>query len=329
MTRQNVFLFLWSATTIAFIWLLRQGHQSFDSEATIYVLAALLACTIALLFLFPVPSLDIPSSAPAAIRIWSVFAIVLAVIVLFLARIAVGSTLLFAWPFLAVGVLIYLKPAIDRRAVIYAVFLAFVAGLTGLGALWIPMSPAFWALLQVFLVVTGLLAGWALLRHTGLWQAGIGHSQFMDRSISPALIQFGLGILIAIPWSLGLVLIGGAESETWVENWWQSLIALSPGIAEEVWGRIFPIPMFFWLLSRVERSRRAYILALLILNYWFAYLHTSGGLDALFSTVMIGTLYGLPLSFICMHRDLETAIGFHFFVDFAKFSAAFLLGKGI
>lgn len=40
---------------------------------------------------------------------------------------------------------------------------------------------------------------------------------------------------------------------------------------------------------------------------------------------MIGTLFVLPLTIICMHRDLETAIGFHFMVDFTKFAAVLLL----
>jgi hypothetical protein len=83
------------------------------------------------------------------------------------------------------------------------------------------------------------------------------------------------------------------------------------------------------LLRRVFHSKRAYVLALSIISYWFAYLHTSGGIDGLVSTVMIGTLYVLPLTFICFHRDLETAIGFHFFVDFVKFVAAFYLNAGI
>jgi len=68
---------------------------------------------------------------------------------------------------------------------------------------------------------------------------------------------------------------------------------------------------------------------MLIMNYWFAYLHTPGGFDAILSTLMIGTLYGLPHSVLCLHHDLETAVGFHFWIDFVKFGSAMLLNMGL
>jgi hypothetical protein len=182
--------------------------------------------------------------------------------------------------------------------------------------------------LQVCLVFTGLLAGWSLLRHTGLWQIGISRSQFLDDGIQSALRSLGYGILISIPWALGIVLIGGVESEQWVQSWWQPFMAINAGVAEEVWGRVLPIPVLFILLRRVFRSKRAYGLALIIMGYWFAYLHTHGGFEGIISTIMIGTLYVLPTTYICFHRNLETAIGFHFFIDFVKFAAALYLNAG-
>ena len=106
-------------------------------------------------------------------------------------------------------------------------------------------------------------------------------------------------------------------------------MAISPGISEEVWGRILLIPILFLLLRRAIHPKRAYVLSLIIISYWFAYLHTPGGVDGLISTAMIGTLYVLPLTYICFHRDLETAIGFHFMVDLVKFAAALFLNKAI
>jgi len=63
--------------------------------------------------------------------------------------------------------------------------------------------------------------------------------------------------------------------------------------------------------------------------YWFAYLHTPGGFEAAVSTVMIGTLFALPTSYLWLRRGLETAIGFHFWLDFVKFAAAYLLNHGL
>lgn len=64
--------------------------------------------------------------------------------------------------------------------------------------------------------------------------------------------------------------------------------------------------------------------ALFLAACWFAYLHTQMGPAGLVSTVLLGTLYALPISYLCLYRYLETAIGFQFFIDFVRFLAAFL-----
>jgi hypothetical protein len=132
-----------------------------------------------------------------------------------------------------------------------------------------------------------------------------------------------------MPWALGLVLVGGADSEEWVQAWWQPLVAIGPGIGEEVWGRVLPVPLMYLLLRKVGRPRIAYLVAMLVISYWFAYLHTPGGLSDVISTIMIGTVFTLPISILCLHRDLEAAMGFHFCMDFARFVAALLLNRGI
>lgn len=44
---------------------------------------------------------------------------------------------------------------------------------------------------------------------------------------------------------------------------------------------------------------------------------------------MIGTLFAIPTSYLWLRRGLEVAIGFHFWLDFVKFVAAYLLNQGI
>lgn len=329
--KRNLFIVFWIVATAVFGWAVSQGHHSFDSPATPFVLILLLGGTALLWWWFPTPEIKTRNPSPPKHRGLFILASVVVVVALFLARTLVGPPLLYAWPILALIILIYLRPTLNRREVAYATMLALIAGAAGLGAQWVwdDFSPIAWALLQVGLVLTGLLAGWAVLRHTGLWQDGIGHSQFLDNGLTPALTHFGQGLLMAMPWALGLILIGGAASSEWVQSWWQPFLAINPGIGEEVWGRIFAVPVLFWLFSRFMNRRRAYLGAMLIINYWFAYLHTSGGFDAVISTVMIGTLYGLPHSVLCLQRDLETAVGFHFWIDFMKFGTALLMNMGL
>jgi hypothetical protein len=270
-------------------------------------------------------------AAPLAVsrRGWFILLLVFVIGLLFLARTAVGPALLFAWPAAAIAILIYLKPHPGRKEVVYALVLSVVTGVAAFGAGWVPFPPLVWAALQIGIVFPGLLAGWELLRRSGLWQAGVGRSRLLEQGIAPALQSVLSGMALAMPWALGMVLIGGADSQKWVHSWWQPLIAINPAIGEEVWGRILPVPLMFLLLRQVSRPRTAYLVAMLVMNYWFAYLHTPGGLGEVFSTFMTGTVFILPVSILCLQRDLETAIGFHFWIDFVKFLAALLISKGI
>jgi hypothetical protein len=285
----------------------------------------LLICTVALLWWMSRP-LNAGTSDGVRTK-WDRFILLVALVacVLFALRTAVGPPLLFGLPMVAVAVLIPLRSKITRKETLYALGLSLIAGGGGLGAEWVSFPPLVWSILQVLLVSTGLLAGWAILRRTGVLEQGIGHSRFLSKGTAPALRGFLQGTLTSLPWALGLVVMGGSASETWVSHWWQPLLAINPCIAEEAWGRILLVPLLFLLLRRVSRPGTAFTTALFVIGYWFAYLHTSGGIDGLLSTVMIGTLYILPVSYICLYRDLETAIGFHFWLDFVKLTVAYLL----
>jgi hypothetical protein len=310
-------------------WQVLERELAFDSPYMGLNLLTLLVCTLALLWWISRPLHDEPSDDPRAKRGRFVLIAAMAVCVLFALRVIVGPPLLFGLPVIAVAVLVSLRPSFTKRDVLYALGLSLVAGVAGLGARWVPFHPIVWSVLQVALVSTGLLAGWAVLRHTGLWEQGIGYSRLLSEGPASAARGFLQGMVLALPWALSLVVMGGSESETWVRHWWQPLLAINPGIAEEAWGRILLVPLLYSILRRASRPRKAFTAALVIAGYWFAYLHTSGGMEDLFSTILIGTLYVLPISTICLRRDLETAIGFHFWLDFAKFAVAYLMNAGL
>jgi hypothetical protein len=255
--------------------------------------------------------------------------VILAVGLLFALRTLIGPPLLFALPVLGLVVLAFLRPRLSRLEVVYALLLALVAGVAGLGAGWVTFSPLAWAALQVALVLLSLLAGWSLLRHTGLLQAGIGRSLLVTEGPVAALCGFARGVFIAVPWAFGLIVLGAATEETWVQSWWQPLVAIQPGIAEEAWGRVLLVPLLFLAFRPVAQGRTALTAAVVIMAYWFAYLHTPGGSEAVVSTVMIGTLFALPTSYLWLRRGLETAIGFHFWLDFVKFVVAYQLNHGL
>jgi hypothetical protein len=326
--RRYVFFGVWALSTVGLAWQVLRGQHTFDS-ATLPALLALLICTVTLLWWLNRAVPDIPTQADHTRRGRLLLVVILAMGVLFPLRTLVGPPLLFALPVLGLVVLARWRSHLSRQEVWYALGLALVAGVAGLGAGWVTFSPLTWAGLQVALVWSGLLAGWSILRHTGLLQAGVGRSLWVMGGLAPAWRGFALGVLIAMPWALGLVVLGAANEESWVQSWWHPLTAIQPGIAEEAWGRVLLVPLLFLLLRPVARSRTALTVAVLVMAYWFAYLHTSGGLGEAISTVMIGTLFALPPSYLWLRRGLETAIGFHFWLDFVKFVAAYLLNHGL
>lgn len=328
--RRYAFIGIWIVANVAFGWQLNQGLHSFESPMTLLSLLVLLLCTTSLLWWIPNPIRDESSDETTRTKKgWFVLIIIAAIGILFPLRTLVGPPLLIALPIIAVSTLVLLKQPIARREGMYALGLAVVAGVTGLGAGWISaFTPIEWSILQILLVLTGFLAGWNLLRHTGLLQRGVGRSRFLMEGVPSAIRGFAQGILIGMPWALGIVAMGGSKGESWVKVWWQPIIAIQPGIAEEAWGRILLVPLLFLILRCVSRTRLAFTTALVVIGYWFAYLHTSGGPDAIVSTFIIGTLYALPTSYLCLYRDLETAIGFHFWLDFVKSVFAFISFKG-
>jgi hypothetical protein len=285
----------------------------------------MLLCTIALLLWLPNP-IPRESTGRRVNRAWLILLIIVSIVVLFLIPLKAARASLFLLPLIALAVLLLLKEPIEKREALYASGLALLAAVTGLGAGWISwISPTIWGVLQFFLVLAGLLAGWAILRHTGLYQEQVGTSRFLSSGMPAAFKAFSLGLLISIPWAFLNVLMGGANQETWVKEWWQPFLAIQPGISEEAWARIFLVPLLFLLFRRVSQPRTAFTAALFVIAYWFAYIHTSGGLAGIPSAAIIGTLFSLPVSYLCFYRDLETAIGWHFAVDFVKFVVAFIL----
>lgn len=326
--RRAIFLVVWALTSAGLGWAVLRGYTTFDSQATLPALLALLLCTGALLFWLGSPRPDLPPGPERTRRGRFVLLFLGVAILLFALRTLVGPPLLFALPAIAVLALALIRPPAGRGEVAYALVLAVVAGIAGLGAQWVTIPLWAWAALQVAIVFPGLLAGWAILRRTGLLDAGLGRTLWPTEGAGPAARAFALGMLNALPWGLGMIVLGSASGESWVQHWWQPLAAIQPAIAEEAWGRVLLVPLLFLAFRRVATPRTALTASVVLMVYWFAYLHTPGGIGALISTLMIGTLYALPTSYLWLRRGLERAVGFHFALDLLKFVVAYLMNGG-
>lgn len=324
----GAFVAVWFLANFVLTWLLAAGEVSFAFNSIWIVFLALLPCNVILLYLVRNPIADEPVGRKTHKgKLFGLIAVVL-IALLFLQAVA-GKSILFLLPVVAAVILWLLRTQLDKQEWAYATLLALIAGVTGLGAEWISfITPVQWGFLQVPLTLLSFLAGWSILRRFGLLQQGIGRSRFLTAGMWPGVRSFLFGILLSTPWALAGVVMGSAEGggSAWVDSWWQPLIAFQPGIAEEAWGRLLLVPLVFVLFRRVSPSRTAFSAALIAMAYWFAYLHASGDfVSVLISTFIVGSLFSLPLSIVCLYYDLETAIGFHFWMDFLKFAFALFL----
>ena len=330
MNKKLVYTFaaVWLLANVVLGWLIAVGQVSFTNSGMWIAILILIPCIVVLMRLIRNPIADEAVGRKTAKgKLVGLIAVVV-ITVLFLQAV-LGKLILLTLPVFAVVILFLLKQSLDKQEWLYASLLALIAGMAGLGSEWISfITPVQWGLLQVPLTLLSFLAGWSILHRSGLLQQGVGRSRFLAEGTLPAVRSFLLGILLGTPWALASVVMGSAEGgrAAWVKSWWQPLIAFQPGIAEEAWGRILLVPLVFLLFRRVSPNRTAFFTALLVMAYWFAYLHTSGNVvSMLVSTLIVGSLFSLPLSVVCLYYDLEAAIGFHFWMDFLKFAFALFL----
>ncbi len=194
----------------------------------------------------------------------------------------------------AMATTVLLRSSLSRGEIAYALGLALIAGIAGLGsgrnAVYMPTP--IWGLLQVGLTFFGFLAGWATMRRLGLFDRGMGRVLLLTEGPRAALRGVAEGMLLALPFTLLGIALGSTDTEGWVTSWWQTLLALQPGIAEDAWGRVFPLSLLMLVLVRAGSLRAAWLGALLAGVYWFANLHNfflrAGGLTAVISALLAG-----------------------------------------
>lgn len=153
-------------------------------------------------------------------------------------------------------------------------------------------------------------------------------------AFQPPLAPVGKSILIGILLALPLAVInnlyfyanaGGFR----IQNLFTSAFeALSPAIHEEVVFRFFLLALVLHLLKYSASPRLAMAIALFLsvvphsLNH-LPDLFLENPLMAWALLAATSLLFGLPMAILQIRRNLETAISFHWFIDFARFFFGF------
>jgi hypothetical protein len=274
-------------------------------------------------WLGPVPTASL--AAVPVTRRWPLAgALALAVLALFSIG-ATGLVVMAPVGAAAGAVLLVLRPHLSGREVAYAVILGALATAGGVLEWTASAGTLGTALVQLPLVALALLAAVVVARRIGWTQADIGSITYLARGSRRGLRNLGLGFVLAAPWALGNVANGPFEEDHLTAGW-QVLAALRPGIAEEVWIRLFVITLLYWAFRRYARARAALLAAALIGTYWFAFLHVPTNPVA---ALLLGTFQLLPMTYVWLRRGLEAAIGFHLCADLVRFLAAYLAFAGV
>jgi hypothetical protein len=205
---------------------------------------------------------------------------------------------------------------------IHLVFLGFVLGgiclmLSGLSGRLDIFHGSYLACIPILFIAGSLLAK----------ETGITHVYCVERNWILALKGFLWASMLALPAALLNISYGAHAKDVWVDQTWEPLVAFVPGIAEEVWARLFLLTLIYSLLRSKSNKyhKRALVAAILIA----AFIHSLAHLPSLmiFSPAAIqmlvaGILFGVPMGLLFVKYGFEYAVGYHFFVDFVRFLVA-------
>ncbi len=151
----------------------------------------------------------------------------------------------------------------------------------------------------------------------------------INAGITGSIKYFGLGAVISAPLAILNILYFSLSRRINVRNIPGSAIfALKPAIAEEVIFHFFLLAYVNYLLRGKADTRFKNLLIYILLIIPHEMLHypdmfiKSPGLAVIMCTLN-GVLFGFPMALLMKKKNLQMAIGMHWFIDFVRFAAGF------
>lgn len=147
--------------------------------------------------------------------------------------------------------------------------------------------------------------------------------------IVKSIRYFGLGAVISIPLAVLNVLYFSLSRQINMRNMLSSAVfALKPAIAEEVVFRFFLLSYVYYLFRGKAETRLKnvliYILLIIpheLLHYPDLFVESPGW--AVVMSIVGSIVFGLPMALLMKKKNLQMAIGMHWFIDFTRFAAGF------
>jgi hypothetical protein len=224
---------------------------------------------------------------------------------------------------LTVGALVTLflhRRSLTKHAALLGLSLAILSSLSH----WLHDPSLSWSLQEGLAVWACFLAGSSLFKETAV----------SVPAFQPPLARIGrsmiFGIAVAIPLALlnNLYFFMSAGSFQIQNVFSSAFAALSPAIHEEIVFRFFVLAMVLRLLHSSASPRLAMFIAVFLavvphsLNH-LPDLFLANPAMGLFMLTATSLLFGLPMAILQVRKNLETAIAFHWFIDFVRFLFGF------
>ena len=147
--------------------------------------------------------------------------------------------------------------------------------------------------------------------------------------IVKSIRYFGLGAVISIPLAVLNVLYFSLSRQINMRNMLSSAVfALKPAIAEEVVFRFFLLSYVYYLFRGKAETRLKNVLIYILLIIPHELLHypdlfVESPSWAVVMSIVGSIVFGLPMALFMKKKNLQMAIGMHWFIDFARFVAGF------
>lgn len=179
------------------------------------------------------------------------------------------------------------------------------------------------------IIVTSVCVAAAFYAGCRLYDLADVENVSIHTGIPGGLRYFGLGAVLSVPLAFLNVLYFSLSRQIQFGNVLSSAVfALKPAIAEEVVFRFFLLAYAYYLFRGKEGNRFSNVCVYVLLIVPHELLHypdlfaESPGM-AILMCILGGVLMGLPMALLMKRKNLQMAMGLHWFIDFTRFAAGF------
>ncbi len=177
------------------------------------------------------------------------------------------------------------------------------------------------------IIVTSLCVAAAFYAGCRLYELAEVENVSVHAGLAGSIRYFCLGAVVSIPLAFLNVLYFSFSRRIHVGNvLYSAVFALKPAIAEEVVFRFFLLAYAYYLINGKPTKNFQNICIYVLLTVPHEMLHYP---DMILESPILGiglgilgsVVFGLPMALLMKRRNLQMAVGLHWFIDFVRFAA--------